>query len=39
MNLSVDDFGDFINAVYKAYGMGTSGEVSGSSSSSETTGG
>ena len=39
MNLTVDDFGDFINTVYRAYGMGTSGEASGSSSSSESTGG
>jgi hypothetical protein len=34
MNLSVDDFSDFINSVYAAYGMGP-GESSASSSSQE----
>ena len=38
LHLSVDDFGDFINSVYQAYGMGP-GESSGSSSSSESGGG
>ena len=32
LNLSVDDFGEFINSVYRAYGM-SAGESQGSSPS------
>ena len=39
IGLSADDFADFVNAVFKAYGMGGSGESSASVNGSESDGG